>query len=138
MFTLYTLLLTLHILLVILWLGAAITVQVMARQNAGNEAAAPMLEAFAERWFPAVSGLTGLVGILLWIDGPWDFGDLWILLAVAGWLFSSALGATQLGPSVKRWAQGDIAARDHFLRLAAIDQTILVLIVFDMVMKPGL
>jgi hypothetical protein len=138
MFTLYTLLKSLHILLVIMWLGAAIAVQVIARQSRDDATAGPILARFGERWFPAVSGLTGLTGILLWIDGPYDFGELWILLAVGGWLVSSFFGATRLGPNVVKWSQGDTAARDVFLQMAAIDQVILVLIVFDMVMKPGL
>jgi hypothetical protein len=137
MFTLYTVLLTLHILLVVCWLGAAITTQVITRQSADNPAAGPILHAFAARWFPAVTGLTGLSGISLWIDGPWTFGELWILLAVAGWLISSFVGATRLGPNVERWSQGDVAARATFLQIARFDLLLLVLIVADMVMKPG-
>jgi hypothetical protein len=83
--------------------------------------------------------LTGLVGVLLWIDGPWDFGELWILLAAAGWFISSGIGSTQLGPRVEKWAAtGDREHFDAYMRLAPIDLGLLVLIVIDMVMKPGL
>ena len=138
MFTLYTVLLTLHIMLVVCWLGAGITTTVISRQCKGDPAWAPLLAPLASKWFPMTSGLTGLVGVLLWIDGPWDFGELWILLAVAGWFISSVIGATQLGPKVEQWAQtGDHAAFDAYIKLAPVDLVLLTLIVADMVMKPG-
>ena len=138
MFTLYTVLLTLHIIAVISWLGAGITVQVISAQARNDVAWPPVLSGFAQRWFPAVSGLAALTGVLVWIDGPWAFGEVWVLLAVAGWIASSAIGATQLSPLTERWAGGDVAARDRFLQLARVDSVILVLIVADMVIKPGL
>ena len=139
MFTLYTVLLTLHILLVICWLGAGITTTVISRQCNGDTAWAPLLAPLARKWFPITSGLTGLVGILLWIDGPYGFGELWILLAAAGWFISSGIGSTQLGPKVEKWAEtGDRQYFDAYMKLAPIDLGLLVLIVVDMVMKPGL
>jgi hypothetical protein len=78
------------------------------------------------------------VGIGLWIDGPWGAGEPWIGIAVAGWLISSVVGATQLGPAVKRWNEGDVAARAKFVKVAQFDSLLLILIIADMVMKPGL
>jgi uncharacterized membrane protein len=138
MFTLYTVLLTVHILLVICWLGAAITVQVITRMATNEPNWPPLFHRFAEKWFAPLSGLTGLFGIFLWIDGPWDFGELWILLAAVGWLISSVVGATQLAPSVKRWSEGDVASRARFVTIAQFDALLLILIVCDMVLKPGL
>ena len=138
MFTLYTVLLTLHILLVVSWLGASVTVQVITRMAGDDPGWPPLFNTFAQRWFPPISGVTGLVGIALWIDGPWDFGELWILLAAVGWLISSVVGATQLAPRVERWSKGDVAARAEFMTYAAADLGLLVLIVCDMVLKPGL
>jgi uncharacterized membrane protein len=138
MFTLYTVLLTIHILLVVAWLGAAITVQVITRMATDNPNWPPIFVAFAEKWFAPISGLTGLFGIFLWIDGPWDFGEPWIGIAVAGWLISSVVGATQLAPNVKRWSEGDVSARARFVKIAQFDALLLVLIVADMVIKPGL
>jgi uncharacterized membrane protein len=142
MVTLYTLLLTLHILLVVGWLGAGVTLQVLALRvsSAGEGALAPFgdqLAWFGERWFPAVSGLTGLMGVLLWIDGPWEFGDVWILIAAVGWIISSAVGATQLGPrALKLRDAPDAATLQEFRTIARVDSVLLVLIVADMVMKP--
>jgi uncharacterized membrane protein len=142
MLTLYTVLLTLHILLVICWLGAGITLQMLATQvaRAGEEAErqyAAYLDWFGQRWFPIVSGLTGLVGVLLWIDGPWELGTAWLWIAVGGWIISSIIGATQLGPRATRMREAPgAAARSDFLRVARIDSVLLVLIVADMVIKP--
>lgn len=138
MFTLYTVLLTLHILAVIAWLGAGVTVHTITALSGDDPAWPRIFTAFAEKWFAPISGVTGLLGILLWIDGPWELGELWILLAVVGWIASSVIGATRLSPSVKRWAEGDAAGRVAYRRFAPIDITILVLIVADMVIKPGL
>jgi hypothetical protein len=138
MFSLYTVLLTLHILLVVLWVGAGVTVQVITRMATDNPNWPAIFYPFAEKWFPAVSGLTGLVGIGLWIDGPWGAGEPWIGIAVAGWLISSVVGATQLAPAVKRWSEGDVAARAKFVKVAQFDSLLLILIIADMVMKPGL
>lgn len=141
MLTLYTVLETLHVLAVICWLGAGITQQVMAVATGRGKPYADQLAWFGKRWFPAVSGITGLLGILLWIDGPWDFGELWIGLAVAGWLASMIIGATQLGPRAERYAASgatDTKVWAEFERLVRIDTVILLLIVADMVIKPGL
>lgn len=139
MFTLYKELLTLHILLVICWLGAGIITTVISRQCKGDPAWASLLAPLAGRWFPITSGLTGVVGILLWIEGPWRFGEPWVIVAVTGWIVSSVVGSTQLGPKVGKWAEtGDRAAFDSYMKLARVDLALLVLIVADMVIKPGL
>lgn len=138
MFTLYTVVLTLHILAVIAWLGAGVTTQVLSAQARDDATWPRLLSPFAQRWFPATSGIAALTGVLLWIDGPYGLGELWILLAVAGWIASSVIGGTQLGPATERWAQGDLAARDRLITFARVDLVILTLVVADMVMKPGL
>jgi uncharacterized membrane protein len=138
MFTLYTVLLTLHILFVVAWLGSSMTVQVITRLSGDDPAWPSIFTKFAEKWFPPITGITALFGVLLWIDGPWEFGEPWILIAVVGWIISSIVGATQLSPRVARWAEGDAAARAEFQKFAQADLLLLVLIVADMVMKPGL
>ena len=146
MLSLYTVLLTLHIVFVVAWVGAGITQTVLARQLVGaggaNQAYAQQLEWFGAKWFPTASGLAGLAGIGLWIDGPWGLGEPWIIIAVAGWIASSVIGATQLGPGVAKWRANGAAADDpawaRVLLFARIDQAILILVIADMVMKPGL
>ncbi|MEA2125274.1 MAG: putative integral rane protein [Solirubrobacteraceae bacterium] len=139
MFTLYTLLLTLHILAVAAWMGSAVTQQLLAVQLGRTQVYSDQINWFSTKWFPAISGITALFGILLWIDGPWDFGEPWILIAVVLWLVSAGTGATQLGRRVEKWAgrEPDQKTWDEFRLIARIDLVVLVLVVFDMVMKPG-
>ena len=142
MFELYTVLLTLHISLVVLWLGAGVTLQVIAHRVAtitpeGLPSIAAQLDWFGQKWFPMISGLTGVVGVLLWIDGPWELGTVWLWIAVVGWVISSAVGATQLGPRVARIHEtGSPEAVRDFIAIARVDTVLLFLIVADMVIKP--
>ena len=146
MFTLYTVLLTVHIVLVVLWVGAGSAQAVIGQRAlkggpAGREFYAEQLEWFGTKWFPAVSGLAALFGVLLWIDGPWELGEVWILIAVVGWIVSSVIGATQLGPAVQAWREGGARVDDpawaKLQRFVRIDQVLLMLIIADMVIKPG-
>ena len=142
MFTLYTVLLTLHILLVVMWLGAGITQQVIATRLAtagpgAREFYFSQINWFGRSYFPAVSGLTAVFGVLLWIDGPWELGTAWLWIAVGGWIISSFLGSTQLGARVERLSEGyDERVWAEFTRFVRFDTLLLVLILADMVIKP--
>ena len=138
MLDLYTLLLTLHILAVVAWLGTGLAmVTFSSRVTAANEAV--LTEHYSwlgAKWFPIASGLAALTGIGLWIDGPWELGTAWIIIAVVGWIASAIIGATQLDPAVRKWHEGDQAAASRFRQLARVDLTVLTLVVADMVIKP--
>lgn len=138
MFTLYTVLLTVHILAVVAWLGGGIFAFLVSRQvqAADGPRFAAAVSASAAV-FPAAGGIAALSGIGMWIDGPWGFGEPWILIAVAGWIASSAVGGSQVSAAVKRWAEGDQAAAATYARYARVDLAILALVVADMVIKPG-
>ena len=142
MFTLYTVLLTIHILLVVMWLGAAITQQVIATRlaAAGPEAREfffSQITWFGRSYFPAVTGLTALFGVLLWIDGPWELGTTWLWIAVGGWIVSAFIGSTQLSTRVARLSEGyDEGVYAEFTRIVRFDTLLLVLILADMVIKP--
>jgi hypothetical protein len=95
------------------------------------------------------SSLTVLVlGIILTVDGPWDFGQTWIILALIGWGLSFVTGAAFLGPESGRIgkllaAEGpeSPAVRARIQRIflvSRIELVLLYLIVLDMVVKPGL
>jgi hypothetical protein len=42
--------------------------------------------------------LTLVLGALLIWDGPWSFGDLWVLIGLAGWIASFGVGFLFLRP----------------------------------------
>jgi hypothetical protein len=79
--------------------------------------------------------------------GPWSFGDLWITLGLVGYALSALIGMVGLGPLAKR-AQKLTAERGpqdpvvlhtrrRIERLQRLDMVILIVVVFDMVVKPG-
>jgi uncharacterized membrane protein len=151
--TLYDWLVLLHILAAMIWLGGAVAVgalathalrsgesQAVARFVAGLRVTGPLL------FLPAMLALLGL-GIWLVLDSDaWSFGQTWVWLAltlfavafVIGAVFQSraALGAEravaagddrEAARQLRRWSWG----------LGPII-VLLVVITWDMVMKPGL
>jgi hypothetical protein len=87
-----------------------------------------------------------LAGITLVWYGPFSF-ELWIALALAGIVATSLVGALYLGPTGGKLAKlaeergfddpGVIAMRDRLILISRLDYALLVLIVLDMVFKPG-
>jgi uncharacterized membrane protein len=147
--TLYEGLKALHVLVVAGWLGGGIVQYILVerarRRSAGDGLAfAREAEFLGSRYFPLLALGALVTGIGLIIDGDLSFGDLWITLALAGWLVSGVLGGALMGPTLKKlFAQseaGDPAAPGtfaRFLTLVRVDILILALVVVDMVVKPG-
>jgi Predicted integral membrane protein (DUF2269) len=84
-------------------------------------------------------------GILMVVDGPWDFGALWIGLGLAGYAATFVTGAFILGPRAEQVAARSeqegmttsIAAEmRRVLLLARVDTVVLFLVVAVMVTKP--
>ena len=145
----YELLLFLHIASAITWLGAGLYVQFIAsraqraRDFDNLARIAREVGAASNAYFIPASLATLLFGILTTIDGPWSFGDLWILIGLAGWAATFATGTFFLGPSGKRIAellQSDRAAAVNEIRrvllISRIDLVVLYTVVADMVLKP--
>ena len=98
------------------------------------------------RVFIPTSLLTLVLGVLLVWDGPWSFGDLWILIGLAGWIGSFGVGFLFLRPQsekikelVARYGPTSVEAQRHARRLgvvARVQLLALFLVVVDMVLKP--
>ena len=153
--TLYDLVKSFHILTAITWVGGAIALQILAiRIVRGNDP--QKLRAFAgdaewigTRVFTPASALVLLLGIWMVILEPvWTFGQFWILAALAMFGYSFLSGALYLGPKTARLKKlfeeegtGSPAALALVRKLfvfSRIELVFLILIVFDMVIKPGL
>ena len=150
----YEWLLFFHIAAAIVWLGGGVAIQVLAiRANRTDDPArmttiAHEAEWFGTRIFLPSSLLVLVLGIILTIDGPWDFGQTWIILALIGYGLSFLTGAAFLGPESGRIgkllaAEGpdSPAVRARIQRIflvSRIELVLLYLIVLDMVVKPGL
>jgi hypothetical protein len=147
----YEVLLFVHVLAVALWLGTGFALLVLGDRfgRSGDDHALASLfgqsEWLATRVFIPVS-LTALVtGILLVIEGPWGFDQLWVLLGLAGFAATFLTGLLLIKPESERIGAG--LARDGMTPEAAraigamfarqrIDYTVIALVVADMTLKP--
>jgi uncharacterized membrane protein len=144
---------TIHVLAAVVWVGGAATVQVLAaliqRQQDPVKLASfsKDMEWVGMRVYTPASIVVLLMGIGMVIEGFPEFSDLWIILALAGIAVSVALGVAYLGPTsgklgrmLEEKGPEDPTAQQTLSRVLAVsrvDLTILLLIVVDMVIKPG-
>ena len=151
----YVILKALHVIAAVTWVGGAIGQNILAtrllKTNHG-----PTMANFAREseWVGTRVYLPSslvLLGLGLWMVlgfDFWDFGDLWVLLGLAGIAFTVVTGAAVLGPTSKKVGQlieekgpddPEIQTQiAKLLRIARIDLVVLVLVVIDMVAKPVL
>ncbi len=148
----YEILLFLHLLTAIVWLGGGFMLQtlVIRAENAGD---AVLLKKIAEnagwlaqRVFIPSSLAVLVLGVLLTIEGPWGFGDLWIVLGLAGYAASFLTGILFLEPEGKRidaamtaHGPGSPQAAHHVRRINVVqrvEMVILFLVVAVMALKP--
>jgi uncharacterized membrane protein len=150
----YELVLTLHILAAIVWIGSGFFLQVLAQRaqsTANDERLRGLLDdtaALGNKLFVPASALTLVFGLLLVLvlDSPWSFGQLWILIGLAGAAATFVTGIAMIEPGVRR--AGELIARDggmspaasaaarRVLTLARVDYVVLLIVVADMVIKP--
>ena len=98
----------------------------------------------AQRIFIPTSLAVLVLGILLTIEGPWSFDELWIVIALVGYAFSFLVGILFLEPEGKRIAKamaaGDTGrAQFHIGRIntmSRIELVVLYLVVAVMALKP--
>ena len=120
----YELLLFLHIAFAILWLGSGFFLQLLGlRADASGDAARikSLLDDAdwaSKRLFIPSSLAVLLLGILLVLEGPWSFGELWIVLGLAGYALTFLTGSLVITPQVKRISS--VMERDGGMSAAAI------------------
>jgi uncharacterized membrane protein len=133
--SLYEALKTLHVLAIAGWFGAALLqMMLLIRLRGGvgdRQAVFSDMQFAGARLFPAVSVLTLLTGIAMVIDADIGFGELWITLAMVGWLVASVIGAVFIEGAVKK---DDLQRVYNF---SVLHQVVVVLVIADMVIKPG-
>ena len=149
---LYDWLLFLHILMAIVWVGGAVTLQILGTRIARTgdsqqlHDAAGQFEFVGTRVFmPASIVLLGL-GIWMVAMGPWSFHQFWIIIAFAMFAYSFVSGAFFIGPQLRRmkmaWDAEGAASQQvpilirRIFMVSRIELVFLVLIVADMVLKP--
>ena len=106
--TLYEFLVFVHVLMVVVWVGGDVAIQALAlRATRAKEPARMAAFSVDAEWiglrvFMPASIVLVIVGIWAAIEGEWDFGQAWISIGFAAFLFSFFLGMAFLGPESGR------------------------------------
>ena len=146
---------TLHVLAAIVWVGGGIFIQIyVTRLKRANDqtrlmAFAKDVEKFGTMVFLPASIAVLIFGIvMIWYAPQWEITQLWVIIGLLGIANTIVVGAVFLGPEAGRIATiaGERGPDDPEVvrrtqRLFAIsryDLAVLVLVVVDMVVKPGL
>jgi uncharacterized membrane protein len=148
----YQLLLYVHILSAVIWVGGAFAIQALAVLvlRSDDPAELPRLlrnfEIVGSRVFMPAAIVLFLAGAVMTIQ-KWSFGNTWVAASIALWIVSALSGALYLGPRAKRAgalfdAEGptSIAARQLIARLFLVSRLEIVSFVITialMVFKPG-
>lgn len=152
--SLYELLLFVHILATVIWVGAGFLSLVLAvtYDKEGDERAIQRFladqEMLAMRLFVPASLVVLLMGLALVIESEaWGFGQLWIVLGLIGFAMTFVTGlfmikpaSEQIGAAMEREG-GRLTpqVRTDIRKLmvkARVDYVVLSLVIFDMVAKP--
>ncbi len=150
--TLFEILLVVHILAAMIWIGGALVGMLIGMFIAKGDDANAMSKfctAFASIAGPAFGGSSLVVvgtGIWMVADSAIEFSALWVSLSFAGWLVSMLMGATIVGMS---WTKVGKVLREpgatiegtrplisRAVRLTWIDLIIRVAVVALMVTRP--
>jgi uncharacterized membrane protein len=148
----YELLLYIHIVSGVIWVGGAVYVQLLAIRVGRSDDAAEVpriarhFDALGSRVFVPAALLIIITGAVMTVQ-MWNFGQLWIAVSIALWVLSAILGAAFLAPGSKRAAAlfdsegpASVAGRRVIARLFLVSRLELVsfaVIIALMVFKPG-
>jgi uncharacterized membrane protein len=142
----------LHIVSVIVWVGGGVMMQALALRSfkAGPEATLHFAQDAAwtgNRVFMPASFATLIFGLALVGAAHYEW-KLWLILGLVGFALTAANGAAVLGRLSKRLRtlveeRGPLDPLVQYTarrlrRAMAVDLVIVLLVVFDMVVKPGL
>ena len=151
----YKWLLAFHILLAVVWVGSDVAIQiiVLRAKRAGPDRLAYFareIEWYGTRVLVPSSLLLVILGFILLHEssGAYDLGQGWVTFGFVVWLLSFIAGAAYLGPESERLSNmvdergpEDPEYRRRLNRIflvSRIELLLLILVVLDMVVKPGL
>ena len=151
----YEFLKTMHVIFAAIWVGTAAQQQFAAARAQMRAKTDPKYlvefaddaEWYGKKLFAPASGITALFGVLLVIQSGWEFSDTWIIIGIALFVASAIIGAMFLTPESGRLkalvAEKGLDNPEVKSRIARInmvvrlDFLILLLVIADMVVKPG-
>lgn len=148
----YQLLLYVHIVSAVIWVGGAFAIQALAVVVSRSDDPTELprlgrnLEIIGSRVFAPAAIVLFLAGAVMTVQ-KFSFGQTWIAVSVGLWILSAAAGAVYLGPRAKRVvalfeAEGpsSVAARQLIGRLFLVTRLELAgfaVVIALMVFKPG-
>ena len=141
-------LLTVHLLAVMTWFGGGFVSMIYFRR--AQHADRAHLLGFATD-ITKIGPAFGIASLIAAIAGVWmvlvrpdfAFGQAWVIIGITGLVLSSAIGGAILTPVEKKFlaeleAGGDAAEPMRRIgRILTIDHTILLIVVYAMVFRPG-
>ena len=148
----YQVLVFIHIVCAIIWVGGAFFAQLLALRVAKSTDPAELprfgrnVEYLGTRVFLPASILLFIAGVAMVIQ-QWSFGQLWIAVSMGLWLLSALLGSLYIGPRTKKISQlfeaegpTSTSARallDKVFLVSRLELLSFAVIVTLMVFKPG-
>ena len=147
---LYTIFKFLHVLTAIAWVGGGLTLlaaHIITTKVEGEAAAFKVLDVMnvlGKTWFVPTSFLTVIFGaITATFGGMW--GDLWVIVGLLGFASTFFTGLLIIEPQGRRigaaLAEARIeeaqAAGKKLMQVVRFDYTVMLVIIIDMVFKPG-
>jgi uncharacterized membrane protein len=144
-----------HVLAAIVWVGSGVYAQVLAARVLAQDDPAHLgvvakdIGEMGNRLLMPASIATLVFGVVLVAYAPqWNFTDTWVLVGLGGIVATIITGAGFLGPEAGRL--GKLAAEGHtpaepdvqrmirkIVAISRIDLVVLIVVVADMVFKPG-
>ena len=104
----YELALFLHILAAMIWIGGAISIQILAIKIVGRDDAAEItrftgdIEQIGLKVFMPASLVVVLAGAWMVYDGPWELSNAWVAIGLGLYALSFLTGMGFLGPESGR------------------------------------
>ena len=148
----YELYLFIHIAAAIIWLGGGLFSFILgARANRMDDhvrmkGIVDDLAALAKLIFIPAGLIVVAMGVLMVVDGPWSFGELWIVLGLLGYLATFITGVAVFEPTVRKissevereggFGAGALRETRRLLILGRIDTLVLFMVVAVMTVKP--
>ena len=148
----YEVLVFLHIAFAIVWLGSGFLLQVLgfkadaSRDVVRIQGLLDDADWAANRLFIPSSLVVLVLGILATIEGPWTFGDLWIVLGLVGYGMTFLTGVAFISPQVHRvstvmerdggMSQAAMAEVRKLFLIGRVDLVVLFTVVAVMAFKP--